>query len=103
MEIANTTLKQTLGLMFRKNGEILFIFGRRSSYSIWTPFMRFNIDVFFFDKDLKLVDKKKGMKPWRFYKPKEEYLYSFECEEGKYTEKQVLKKIKTEIICSSKT
>lgn len=84
MELANTIFKRTLGLMFRKDGEMLFYFPFNVRFSIWTPFMRFPLDLFFMDRDFKVVDAKRDMKPWRFYKPMYPYRYFFEAKAGKY-------------------
>lgn len=97
MEVADTFLKQLLGLMFRKDGEMLFVFNRDIQQSVWTPFMNFNIDIFFFDKDLNLVGKKKNMKPWRIYFPKKKYKYFFESKAGKYKKEEVLRKINDKV------
>lgn len=84
MEVADTTFRRTLGLMFRRKGEMLFTFPFDSRFSIWTPFMRFPIDLFFIDKNFKLVETRRGMVPWRFHKPRKTYRYLFEAPAGKY-------------------
>ncbi|RLC86723.1 MAG: hypothetical protein DRI37_06860, partial [Chloroflexi bacterium] len=43
MDIARSFFKKALGLMFKKDGEMIFVFNRDVNYSVWTPFMRFNI------------------------------------------------------------
>lgn len=83
--------------MFRKDGEMLFVFDRDIQQSVWTPFMNFSIDIFFFDEDLKLVDKKKDMKPWRIYFPKKKYIYFFESKTGKYKKEEILRKINNKV------
>ena len=84
MQIADTIWKRTLGLMFRKNGEMLFIFEKDVRFSVWTPFMKFPIDVFFLDKNKEVIEVKRNLKPWRIYKPKNYYRYFFEAKAGKY-------------------
>ena len=94
MDIARSFFKKALGLMFKKDGEMIFVFNRDVNYSVWTPFMRFNIDIFFLDKDFNVVDRKMGMKPWRIYEPKKKYRYFFESREGKYDGKSLHNKLK---------
>jgi len=90
MEIANTMSKRALGLMFRKDGEMLFDFLFDVRFSVWTPFMRFSLDVFFLDKNLNVVDVKRNLVPWKFYKSKKKYRYFFESITGKYKEEAVI-------------
>ncbi len=84
MEVADTIGKRTLGLMFRKNGEMFFSFPFDVRFSVWTPFMRFPIDIFFIDDNGEVVDKNIEMVPWRFYRPKKSYRYFFEAMAGRY-------------------
>ncbi len=75
--------------MFRKSGEMLFVFKKDVRYSVWTPFMKFSIDVFFLDGKGKVVEVKRNLKPWKIYKPRKSYRYFFESEAGKYNEREV--------------
>ena len=84
MELADTVGKRALGLMFRKDGEMFFDFPCDVRFSVWTPFMRFPIDIFFIDKNGKVVEQRKNMVPWRFHKPKKKYRYFFEARSGRY-------------------
>jgi len=84
MEVADRGFKRTLGLMFRKDGEMLFVFEENVRFVVWTPFMRFPIDVFFLNEKKKVVEVKRDLKPWRIYRPSKSYRYFFEAKEGKY-------------------
>lgn len=84
MEVADTMMKRALGLMFRKECEMLFTFPFDSRFSIWTPFMRFPIDLFFLDSRFRVVEARENMAPWRFHRPKKAYRYLFEAPAGKY-------------------
>jgi len=102
MEIAYNLFKRIFGLMFRKNGEMIFVFEKDVDHSVWTPFMNFPIDVFFLNKNFEVVDVKRDLKPWKIYKPLKKYRYFFESERGKYTEKSVSKMVKKQIVKNNK-
>ncbi|MBO4707003.1 MAG: DUF192 domain-containing protein [Elusimicrobiaceae bacterium] len=65
LKMHDTYFSRLIGLMFKKNlpsgsGIIL-----KPCTQIHTCFMRFNIDVIFLDKDLKVVHVIENMPPWR--------------------------------------
>jgi len=59
VEIADTSEKQALGLMFRDNMEadkgMLFIFPNEAPRSFWMKKTRIPLDIMYFDKELKMV------------------------------------------------
>jgi len=59
VEIADTSEKQALGLMFRDNMEadkgMLFIFPNEAPRSFWMKNTRIPLDIMYFDKELKMV------------------------------------------------
>ena len=64
LKMNNTFFSRMMGLMFKKNlpagsGIVL-----KPCTQIHTCFMRFNIDVIFLDKDLKVVHVIENMPPW---------------------------------------
>ena len=61
----------------------------RFQSGIHTSFMKFNIDVYFLDKDLKIFDIK-TLKPWESYTPTKKAEYIIEFKEN--TMKNKLKK-----------
>jgi uncharacterized membrane protein (UPF0127 family) len=67
VEIADTFLKRTLGLMFRKPGmyHMIFTVSKPQRMLVHTVFMRFPIDVTFSNKEDVIVKTVKHMKPWR--------------------------------------
>jgi uncharacterized membrane protein (UPF0127 family) len=67
VEIADTFLKRTLGLMFRKPGmyHMIFTVSKPQRVLIHTLFMRFPIDVTFYNEEGVIVKTVKHMKPWR--------------------------------------
>lgn len=64
---ASNFVTQWLGLMFRKDfsGEMSFTFARSQIIFMHTFFMRFPIDVTFFDEEDNVIKKIRNMKPWR--------------------------------------
>ena len=63
--IANGVFTRLRGLLGRKDlprGEGLLI---KPTWSIHTGFMRFAIDAVFLDEELKVLDVRREIKPWR--------------------------------------
>lgn len=78
---ANTFFKRFKGLMLKKNFKDLMIFTNLTDSGIHTMFMRFEIDVYFIDKN-KIIFDKVTLRPWRFYKPINQAKYILETEKG---------------------
>lgn len=66
IQYANTFLKRTLGLMFKKDfrGELIFTFKKPTNLFIHTFFMRFDIDVMCYNKKNEIIKHRK-LQPWR--------------------------------------
>lgn len=64
---ANTFLKRTLGLMFKKDfqGELVFTYTKPTNLFIHTLFMKFDIDVVCYNKKNEVIKLTK-LQPWRF-------------------------------------
>lgn len=90
IEYADSYWKKIKGLMFRKSlpkgHGMLFTFGYEGKHGIWMMFMRFSIDIYFLDKEYRVVDCVKNVKPfnpfkistWRVYTPKKLAKYVLE-------------------------
>ena len=67
VELADTTDKQALGLMFREqmdeNHGMLFLFPYEGMRSFWMKNTRIPLDIFYFDADLKLVSVSENARP----------------------------------------
>jgi len=65
IEYANTFLKRTLGLMFKRNfdGKLVFTFKKPTNFFVHTCFMRFGIHVKFYNNNYLI--KECDMKPWQ--------------------------------------
>lgn len=75
---ANSFFKRFKGLMMKKNIDFAMLFSNLKDSSIHTHFMRFDIDVYFLDKN-KVIFEKATLKPWKFYKPKRQANYILEA------------------------
>ena len=76
--------------MFKKNIDygLVFIIKAKNRFSsgIHTSFMKFNIDVYFLDENLKIFDIQ-TLKPWEKYTPLKKADYIIEFEENKIKNK----------------
>ena len=88
VEIADSAWKKFKGLMFRKTFEGALVFPlhkeTRFGASIHTFFMQFPIDILFLDKDKKVIDLRRDVKPWTLnITPKKPAKYIVELTGGK--------------------
>ncbi len=69
VELAETSDKQALGLMFRESlpddHGMLFLFPREAKRSFWMKNTRIPLDIFYFDEDLALVSVSENTPPCR--------------------------------------
>ena len=79
---ANSFFKRFKGLMLKKNIDSAMLFSNLKDSSIHTHFMRFDIDVYFLDKN-KVIFEKATLKPWKFYKPKKQANYILETKKDR--------------------
>ena len=67
VELAETSEKQALGLMFREeladDHGMLFIFSHENIRRFWMKNCRIPLDIFYFDADLKLVSVAENARP----------------------------------------
>ena len=80
--LADTFFKRFKGLMGKKDFEDTLLFTNLTDSSIHTMFMRFEIDIYFIDKN-KIIYDKVSLKPWKFYKPKKRAEYILETKKNK--------------------
>jgi uncharacterized membrane protein (UPF0127 family) len=76
--ICKTTLSQGLGLMFRRQQNLVMIFDKEKKISLHNLFVFFSIDVLIVDKDMKIVEIKRNFKPFTLFKSKEKGMYVVE-------------------------
>ncbi len=69
VEIADEFAEQRQGLMFReeldRNAGMLFIFPREAPRSFWMKNCKINLDILYFDADLKLINGHYDVPPCR--------------------------------------
>jgi uncharacterized membrane protein (UPF0127 family) len=69
VELAETSEKQALGLMFRDqmpaDHGMLFLFPGEAMRSFWMKNTRIPLDIFYFDEELKLVSVSENTRPCR--------------------------------------
>ncbi|MFW6014325.1 MAG: DUF192 domain-containing protein [Nanoarchaeota archaeon] len=70
------------GLMFSGKKCLLFEFEKEKHISLHMFFVFFAIDVVYLDKNKKVVEIKKGLKPFWFYSPKKKAKFIIEAPEG---------------------
>ena len=80
--LADTFFKRFKGLMGKNDFEDALLFTNLTDSSIHTMFMRFEIDIYFLDKN-KIIYDKVSLKPWKFYKPKKRAAYILETKKNK--------------------
>ncbi len=80
--VADTFLKRFKGLMGKQDFKDGLLFKNLTDSSIHTMFMRFEIDVYFIDKN-KIIYDKVSLKPWNFYRPEKQAKYILETKKDK--------------------
>lgn len=67
LELAVTPIEQQRGLSFRKslpdNKVLLFVFDKADKWGIWMKDMNFPIDIFWLDKDYKVIYQQANVSP----------------------------------------
>lgn len=83
----DTMLTRSTGLMFRKKSFALIAlaFESKQLAGIHTCFMRFTLDLFWLDKNRKVISIAKGVKPFRIANPAKPAKYILEAPAGKIT------------------
>ncbi|WP_432645775.1 DUF192 domain-containing protein [Methanobrevibacter sp.] len=79
---ANTFYKRFKGLMLKKDFDGGLVFTNLKDSGIHTIFMRFEIDIYFFDEN-KVIYEKVRLKPWKFYRPKKPAKFILETKKDK--------------------
>src|SRR3989338_1891643 len=62
-----TIISQALGLMFRRKQNLIMEFPREQQVSLHMMMVFFPIDVILLDKEKKVVEIKRNLKPWRMW------------------------------------
>jgi uncharacterized membrane protein (UPF0127 family) len=83
-KVLRSIFTQGTGLMFRKKPDygLIFAFRKERTIEITMFCVFYPIDILFLDKDKKVVDIKKGLKPFTDYFPKVKAMYVIELLPG---------------------
>ncbi len=87
----NNLFTMCLGLMFQKKKSALFKLAFETKFlaSIHTFFMRYNLDIFWLDKEKKVVDARRNVKPYKLsVRPRVKAKYILEVPAGKISLKK---------------
>ncbi|MGM5482426.1 MAG: DUF192 domain-containing protein [Nanobdellota archaeon] len=84
--ICKSLLSKARGLMFSKKRTLVFEFEKEKLNSLHMFFVFFPIDVFFLDKNCKVVEIKKDFRPFSFFRSKEKSKFIVETYAGKARE-----------------
>ncbi len=90
-KICKSVLAKSIGLMFSKPKNLIFVFDKERIISLHMFFVFYPIDVVFLNKNKVVVELKKNFKPFRFYLPNKKAMYVIELP------KNTLKETKTEV------
>ena len=77
-KICKNIFSQGLGLMFSRPKNIVFAFDKEKRSGIHSFFVFFSIDLIFLDKNKKIIEIKKNLKPFSYYKPSKKAKYILE-------------------------
>ncbi len=71
-------LSQLRGLMFSTRKNLIMVFDKEKKVSLHNWFVFFTIDVLFLDSEKKIVEIKRGLRPFGFYFAKKKAKYVVE-------------------------
>lgn len=90
--VCSTSLSQMRGLMFRKRQNCLMTFPEERKVSLHMFFVFYPIDALLLDKNRKVVEIYRNLRPFRFWFPQKKAKYILEMAfPGKYKLGDVLK------------
>ncbi len=85
-----TYFELVFGLMFKKERNALLEFKKEGKYGIWMLFMRYPLDLVFFDRNKKMIDLIQSIhlvslnpKTWKTYYPRKKCKYVLELDARK--------------------
>ena len=89
-EVFHSPLSKARGLMFSRKRNLVFVFEEEKRRSLHMFCVFFPIDILFLDKDKRIVEIKKGFKPFSFYRSKEKAQFVVELvEDNNYKTGQI--------------
>jgi uncharacterized protein len=83
-KFCKTILSKSIGLMFHsklKDNALIFVYEKESKVSLHMAFVFFPIDVMYLDENKRVIELKKGFKPFTVYVPSKKSNYVVELPE----------------------
>ena len=80
-KVCRSAWSKARGLMFSRKRNLMFVFDDEERRGLHMFFVFFPIDVLFLDKNKRIVEIKKNLMPFTFYKSKEKAMYVVELTE----------------------
>ena len=77
-KICDSILSKTIGLMFSRKKNLLFVLGKEQRIPLHNFFVFYPINLVFLDKNKKIIEIKKNFKPFTFYTSKKKASYLLE-------------------------
>ena len=77
-KILKSSFKHALGLMFSKQKNLIFEFRKEMKNPIHMLFVFYPIDLVFLNKNKRVIELKKSLKPFEIYNTKKEAKYLLE-------------------------
>ncbi len=81
--ICRRFFSKCLGLMFSRKQNIVLEFSKEQMIGLHMFFVFYPIDIVFLNKKKKIVEIKRNLKPFRFYKSRKKAKYAVEIQKGK--------------------
>jgi hypothetical protein len=81
------------GLMFSRKNNLIFVLDKERIIGLHMVFVFFPIDVLFLDKDKKIIEIKKNLKPFSFYISKKKAKYVVEIAKNRKKDYKIGEKI----------
>ena len=78
MKVTGRFIDRAIGLMFKPKQSIVFELPKTARVSIHTAFVFYSIDVFYFDTYGRLMETKRNLKPFSYYRPRNEAKFILE-------------------------
>lgn len=81
-KILRSSFSHALGLMFSKQKNLIFEFKKEMKNPIHMLFVFYPIDLVFLNKNKRIIELKKSIKPFKIYNTKNKAKYLLELKDG---------------------
>lgn len=87
--LCKSIFKKASGLMFSGKRALVFDFKKEKKIPLHMMFVFFPIDVFFLNRNKKVVEIKRDFRPFSFYSPKKKAMYIIELPKSRRYKKEI--------------